>query len=167
MVLVLTSLSEKDQEHGAISMYFSRHPVDNISRDWRTSCPRSIPRVALFPGRIIHTLGQLFASSLAQIRVLFRAPGVDKMALRRYWLEFSANDGESLPAGAALGCGVSAYDCDDALQIIRTTVFKGRALPEISRKIPDVDVSALDPNHVRPNMGNVLRRGVWFPLGYE
>ena len=30
----------------------------------------------------------------------------------------------------------------------------------------DIDVRALDPNHVLPNIGNVTSRGIWFPLGY-
>jgi hypothetical protein len=112
-------------------------------------------------------LGQLFDSSLERIRALFQAPEVDKVVVRRFWFEFSADPGTSLPAGVRLGCGVSAYDYDDALQIIQTSVFKNGALPTIARDIEDVDVSELDANHVRPNMGDVLRRGIWFPLGYD
>ena len=32
---------------------------------------------------------------------------------------------------------------------------------------PVASVDELDPNHVVPNMGNILKRGVWFPKGYE
>jgi hypothetical protein len=28
-------------------------------------------------------------------------------------------------------------------------------------------VSTLDPRHVRPNMGNPVTPGIWFPLGHE
>ena len=31
---------------------------------------------------------------------------------------------------------------------------------------PIADMRHLDQNHVVPNMGNWLRRGVWFPLGH-
>lgn len=89
------------------------------------------------------------------------------MALRRFWIEFSIDVDTPLPAGVGLGCGVSAYDYDDALRIIRSRVFEDRSLPKIWRNIEDVDVSELDASHVRPNMGDVLRRGVWFPLGYD
>lgn len=89
------------------------------------------------------------------------------MDLRRFWFEFSDDTGKPLPIGVGLGCGVSAYDYDDAIQIIQSAVFEGKPLPVISTSIADVDVSELDVNHVRSNMGNVLQRGVWFPLGYE
>jgi hypothetical protein len=29
------------------------------------------------------------------------------------------------------------------------------------------DVATLDQGHVRPNMGSIFARGIWFPLGYE
>ena len=89
------------------------------------------------------------------------------MALRRFWFEFSGDATKRLPAGVAYGCGVSARDYDDALQLIQSKVFEGNPLPETIREIADVDVSELDQNHVRPNMGDVLRRGIWFPLGYD
>jgi hypothetical protein len=69
--------------------------------------------------------------------------------------------------GVRLGCGVSAYDYDDALQIVEVNVFTGQPLPTIAREVSDVDISELDDKHVRSNMGDVLRRGVRFPLGYE
>jgi len=89
------------------------------------------------------------------------------MTLRRYWIEFSPVSDKALPVGIGLGCGVTAYDYDDAVRLVRDVVFEGGALPAIANHVPDVDVSNLDASHVQPNMGNVLRRGVWFPLGYE
>jgi len=87
------------------------------------------------------------------------------MKLRRFWFEFEP--GSELPMGLSLGCGATARDYDDAIQLMRDTVFAGREVPSISRSIEDVDVSELDPDHVRPNMGNVTARGIWFPLGYH
>lgn len=81
--------------------------------------------------------------------------------LHRFWFSF-----EDLPPFSILnvGCGVTAYTYDDALQILKDRVF-AQSLPA-SSVIADVDVSTLDENHVRPNMGVVTQRGVWFPLGY-
>jgi hypothetical protein len=83
---------------------------------------------------------------------------------RRYWFRFEISD---IPTPLNLGCGVTACDYDDALTLLRERVFPGRELPRIVECIEDVDVSTLDRNHVRPNMGVVVYPGVWFPLGYE
>ncbi len=58
---------------------------------------------------------------------------------------------------------MTAYDYDDAIAILRQRVFEG-AEPAIAEAIADVDVSTLDKNHVLPNMGSTVVRGVWFPL---
>lgn len=74
---------------------------------------------------------------------------------------------DELPAGAVAGCGVTALGEDDALQLLRTSVFAGRDLPE-NIAISSVRSAAdLDQNHVLPNSANMLRCGVWFPLGHE
>lgn len=85
--------------------------------------------------------------------------------MRRYWFEFVD---APMYSPLRLGCGVSAFDRGDAQKILREKVFAevGSTL-EIRRVIEDVDVSTLDPGHVRPNMGVVVHRGVWFPLGYD
>jgi hypothetical protein len=81
--------------------------------------------------------------------------------LHRFWFSF-----EGLPPFSILGagCGVTAYGYDDAVQILKDRVF-AQSLPAW-KVIEDVDVSTLDENHVRLNMGVVTQRGVWFPLGY-
>jgi hypothetical protein len=86
--------------------------------------------------------------------------------LKRFWFEFSKNGPGSLPIGVNSGCGVSGYDYDDALIIVKQRVFDGAELPTIEQVIEDVDISTLDENHILPNMGNANLRGVWFPLGY-
>jgi hypothetical protein len=45
-------------------------------------------------------------------------------------------------------------------------VFRAREMPPIIEVIEDVEVSALDPAHVLPNMGDPSQQGVWFPMGY-
>jgi len=47
------------------------------------------------------------------------------------------------------------------------TVFREAQIPDLESVRENVDVSALDERHVLPNMGNVLVRGVWFPLGHD
>ncbi len=89
------------------------------------------------------------------------------MGLHRFWFEFDLSIEDSPPAGTLLGCGVSAYDYDDAINLIKERVFDDDKLPEITKEVRDVDVSTLDQNHVLPNMGIVTNRGIWFPLGYE
>jgi hypothetical protein len=89
------------------------------------------------------------------------------MTLHRYWFKFALGLGDPHPAGVLLGCGVTAYNYDDALQVLRERVFVDQELPEIVEKVEDVDVSSLDPGHVLPNMRSPTERGVWFPRGFE
>ena len=81
------------------------------------------------------------------------------MQLRRFWFEFRGAD---IPLGYTMGCGVTAFDEDDAADLIRGRI--GR-LPEVARVIADVDASTLDEGHVLPNMDAPVWRGVWFPMG--
>lgn len=83
--------------------------------------------------------------------------------LRRYWFTFEPSES---PIPTNSGCGVTAYDYEDALALMRDRVFHGQ-LPPIEQCTEDVDVSSLDARHVIPNVGNVLIRGVWFPLGFQ
>lgn len=83
-----------------------------------------------------------------------------------YWFQFDFDEGELSPI-ARYGCGVTAFDLDDAVQILQKTVFADENMPVIKEVIEGVDVSTLDEGHVLPNMGIVIDRGVWFPIGYE
>lgn len=85
-------------------------------------------------------------------------------SLRRYWFSFEKS---SRPTPLNLGCGVTAYDYDDAVKILRERVFVGKEFQKILGYIEDIDVSTLDPKHVLPNTGLVTVRGIWFPKGYE
>jgi hypothetical protein len=88
------------------------------------------------------------------------------MKLRRFWVEFNLSGLKDIPAGIRLGCGVTALSTDEALNLIRDSVFEGNVLPPISRCVEDIDIRSLDQAHVVPNMGVPSRRGIWFPLGY-
>ncbi len=86
--------------------------------------------------------------------------------LRRFWFEFAAGNPEDLPPGVRMGCGATARTIDEATALVQQRVFGGATLPPIRRVVPDIDVSTLDAGHVRPNMGNPVVAGIWFPLGY-
>jgi hypothetical protein len=83
--------------------------------------------------------------------------------LRRFWFEFERS---ASPTPLNIGCGVTAYDYDDAVSIIRDSVFAGRGVPSFVKVVQDINVQDLDKDHVLPNMGIVTNRGVWFPLGF-
>ena len=82
--------------------------------------------------------------------------------LHRYWFTFKG-DARSLPAGLAMGCGVTASSRDEAAAMIKHALLGGADLPEIAGVTEDADVSRLDPDHVLPNAGPPNVRGVWFP----
>lgn len=82
--------------------------------------------------------------------------------LHRYWFTFSVRPYHSL----RMGCGVTAYDLDDALNVLERVVFAKEGELEIEKVIEDVDISTLDKGHVIPNMEVPLWRGGWFPKGY-
>jgi len=83
--------------------------------------------------------------------------------LKRFWFKFSA-----LPYNPLnLGCGVTAFDSDAALTLLKERVFSKGQTPTILEATENVDISTLDQNHVIPNMDDPTRRGVWFPKGYE
>jgi hypothetical protein len=88
------------------------------------------------------------------------------MSLHRYWLTFELSSTEVHPVGVHLGCGITARDLEDALQLARARVWQGGDLPALARVQEEVDISTLDSKRIRPNMGDVTRRGVWYPLGY-
>jgi hypothetical protein len=77
--------------------------------------------------------------------------------LHRYWFKLAeVKPLNSLP----LGCGVTAYHRDDALDILRRTVFRRHGVFDVLDVIDDVDVSTLDQNHVLPNVEAPVWRGV-------
>jgi hypothetical protein len=94
-------------------------------------------------------------------------------ALYRYWFRFDKTPDAAWAdvlrsrGGVLLGCGVTARDRVDAESLVRERVFDPDPMPPVTEVTEGVSVAALDPNHVRPNMGDPSRRGIWFPLGYD
>lgn len=77
-----------------------------------------------------------------------------------YWVTFS-NLGNF--SGLGLGVGVTGHNQGDALSLIEEAFG-----PLTINTIEAVeDVASLDQGHVRPNMGSIFLRGIWFPLGHE
>ena len=89
-----------------------------------------------------------------------------KQTLRRYWIRFDPKS--QVATGFRLGCGVTALSEFDAVSLLRSIYPAAAPTFTIEEIISDVSMSQLDQNHVIPNIGDVERRGVWFPdFGYR
>lgn len=86
--------------------------------------------------------------------------------LKRYWFEFDfpkprlAHDGY-IPSDGC--CGITAFDYQDALKIMRRFLLRENETPIFSRVIENVDVSALENENAPRNLGVPVWRGVWYP----
>jgi hypothetical protein len=69
--------------------------------------------------------------------------------------------------GARLGIGVTADSVADAVALIKQRLCSGAVLPEAFEYEEVKSADMLDEKHVVPNMGNMLRRGIWSPLGHD
>ena len=73
--------------------------------------------------------------------------------LKKYWFE----------SESTLGIGVTAYDINDAKELILAEEYVMSLKPNLDSYIENIDIQKLDENHVIPNMGVVANRGIWFP----
>ena len=76
--------------------------------------------------------------------------------LRPYWIKTDQ------PSG--LGYGITARSEEDAETLLRLVTFSDCVMISIK---PVKDAASLDQGHVIPNMGNMLCRCIWYPLGYQ
>ena len=76
-----------------------------------------------------------------------------EQTMRRFWFQF-----EKVPQPTALnlGCGVTAFDRDDAIAIVNEFVSVKGVTPNISGIIDDVDLSGLEDPHIHSNIGTYL-----------
>jgi len=81
--------------------------------------------------------------------------------LTRYWFTFTKL---SKPSPLNIGCGVTAWTYEDALEIMCER-FGTEVNSRVAGHVEGIDVSTLDAGHVLPNMGVASNRGVRFPLG--
>lgn len=84
--------------------------------------------------------------------------------MRRFWFRFKQIQ---QPSPLNLGLGVTARDKNDAAELVKEQVFPDSNMPEVIEIIEDIDVSVLEDRHVKPNIGDVAQRGIWFPVGYR
>jgi hypothetical protein len=59
-----------------------------------------------------------------------------------------------------LGYGITAHSAEDAESLLRLILPAAYAIDTITWV---QDVQSLDQRHVVPNMGDLLKRGIWFP----
>lgn len=52
--------------------------------------------------------------------------------MKRYWFEFDFSNYENPPYGLIIGCGVTGYEYNDVIQLLKDKVFYGRDLPGIT-----------------------------------
>jgi len=90
-----------------------------------------------------------------------------KSIYRRFWFEFEIDSTFNFPPGIGFGCGITAFNYDDATKILDEKIFATIKRPPFKRVVEDVDIRTLDQGHVIPNMKPPIYRGVWFPLGYD
>ncbi|MDO6962852.1 hypothetical protein [Rhizobium alvei] len=76
-----------------------------------------------------------------------------------YWVNF-----ENPTPLCRMGWGVTAIDEADARVIVMGSPEWARE-PCAIASIRAISFDEIEKNHVRPNMGNILARGIWFPDG--
>ena len=86
--------------------------------------------------------------------------------MKRFWFEFEISSLESLPFGIRTGCGVTAFNEQEAISLIESKIFKSKSMPRIIKIVEDIDISQLDSKHVLLNMSSPANKGIWFPTGY-
>jgi hypothetical protein len=93
--------------------------------------------------------------------------------LVRFWFEFDYGPAPWPELGAIyLWCpgplyvGVTAFDYEDAIRIIRTESFDSKTLPAIAACTEDVDVSKIAMLATLPYSPPVWR-GIWFPPAWQ
>ena len=82
------------------------------------------------------------------------------MSMRPYWITF-----KNPPLGFfRAGVGITATSEAEAVAILANAFTE---LPEVNIVRHIQSFEEIEQNHVAPNMGNILKRGIWFPKGYE
>ena len=88
--------------------------------------------------------------------------------LTRYWITFKERGELPFFGGVfGFGVGVTAHNIEDAKCLMKEQIFKKYDLPEIENIVENIEYDALDDGHVKPNMGTIVNRGIWFPKGFE
>ncbi len=83
------------------------------------------------------------------------------LILQRCWITFERSKQEQFPF--SLGCGVTAFSLEDALQMIHEAAAAPVKELIVREVIENIDISTLDELHIIPNIGTPVLRGIWFP----
>jgi hypothetical protein len=84
----------------------------------------------------------------------------------RYWFEFKESDEVAL-LGLHRGCGVTAVNFDDAINILKQRIFKHKEVPALEKYVENIDIEKLDQGHIIPNMWTPNYRGIWYPMSFH
>ena len=80
---------------------------------------------------------------------------LDRHLLTAFWI---VSEG---PSVSHRQLGVSAYSLEDAFHLLEEMGI--RVNPATATIRSGIRVEDLDPAHILPNMGVIVRRGVWYP----
>ena len=86
--------------------------------------------------------------------------------LKRYWFEFDFPSPRLSHYGyiPLYGCcGITAFDYKDALKIMRRFILREDETPIFKRVVENFDVSTIEEENIRLNLGVPIWRGVWYP----
>ena len=86
--------------------------------------------------------------------------------MRRFWFKFEIDKPTDVPPGISYGCGITAFNLDDAKAILLQKVFKSKSIKIKYEVTENINIDELDQDHVVLNMLPPSVRGVWFPVGY-
>ena len=87
--------------------------------------------------------------------------------MKPYWIKFLISTKYYYPPGTKIGCGITAYSSEDAIDIAAKYIFKSHPLPPIESIHEIQDTLQIEQSHVLPNSDDILNFGVWFPQGYR
>jgi len=86
---------------------------------------------------------------------------------RLFWIEVDRSNDADLPVSIWAGVGVTAENELEAKKIaIEKVVGTNCDIGSLTAVVVQ-SLEELDQNHVRPNIGNFLKKGVWYPVGYD
>lgn len=84
--------------------------------------------------------------------------------LKHYWFGFDLkNYSNDSFIASMLGYGVTAYSTEDAKDLLMKEIFNNMELPTLISLKENIKVSDIEANHVAPNIGLFIEKGVWFP----
>lgn len=83
--------------------------------------------------------------------------------MKIFWFEFHEHNEKKLPLGTRRGCGVTAHDKEDAIKLLKYFIFKDWEVLPINSIKENISLEELEQNHVAPNIGNIMERGLWYP----